>query len=81
MATIKEKIDRRLNDTFTENLREYLAGEFLGIKFETHCSLATMGSLITTWDSEDPDVCCEIKKVVKVYEAAYARAREEIWNA
>jgi len=80
MATIKEKVDKRLNDTFTENLRKYLTGQFPGIKFESYCSLASM-RLLTTWDAEDPEVCSEIKKVIVTYEAAYTKAREEIWNA
>ena len=43
MATIKDKVDARLNDTFTENLREYLSGEFPGVKFESHCWILSGG--------------------------------------
>lgn len=80
MATIKDRVDKRLNDTFTENFREYLSEQFPDITFESHCSLASMG-MVTTWDSENPEICSEIEKVGAAYEAAYSKAREEAAKA
>lgn len=80
MTTIKEKVDKRLNDTFTENFREYLTKQFPDVKFESHVSLETL-SMVTIWDTEDPQVCAEIKKIGAAYEAAYSKAREEVWSA
>jgi len=80
MATIKEKVDKRLNDTFTENFREYLSSQFPKVTFESHCSLSEM-RLVTTWDTEDSGICAEIKKIGAAYEAAYSKAREEVQRA
>ena len=79
MATIKEKISRRLNDTFTENLRNYLKTKFPNITFETIVDISSM-RLITTWDSKNKKICIEIKKYAEAYEAAYLKALEEVWK-
>ena len=76
----KDKIDKRLNDTFTENFREYLGGKFPKVKFETIINFSNMG-LMTVWDTEDPKICAEIKKHAEAYEAAYTKAREEVRRA
>jgi hypothetical protein len=80
MSTIKDKIDRRLNDTFTENLRAFLKKKFPDVTFESHFNICSM-RMVTEWDTEDPVKCGEIKKFAEAYEAAYSRARQEIWNA
>jgi len=77
---IKDKVDKRLNDTFTDNLCGYLESKFPGVKFESTFSLCDM-RMVTTWDSKDPKVCEEIKKYAEAYEAAYSMARQEVWAA
>lgn len=79
MATIKEKIDRRLNDTFTENLRIFLKEKFPDIEFETTISLSSM-RLVTTWNTKNKKICTEIKKYIEAYERAYTDARKEVWR-
>jgi len=74
---IKDKIDKHLNNTFSSNLLEYLSNAFPGVAFETKINLSTMG-MVTVWDTEDPEICAEIKKHVGAYESAYTKAREEI---
>ena len=78
--TIIEKVDKRLNDTFTENLRGFLGEKFPDVKFESDFNICSM-RMTTTWDTEDPEKCGEIKKLAEAYEAAYSKARREIWNA
>jgi len=80
MATIKDKVDRHLNDTFIDNLHEYLKEQYPDVEFDRTIDIESM-RMVSTWDSEDPETCAEIKKVAGAYEAAYLKARQEIWNA
>jgi len=77
---IKDKIDKRLNDTFTDNLCEFLANEFPKVAFKSEFNFLSMRR-VTSWDTQDPKICAEIKKTVKAYEAAYSKAREEARKA
>lgn len=78
MARIKDRIDKHLNDTFMDNLHEYLSSEFPGVSFEGRVSLSSF-RLVTEWDSKDPMVCEKIKRSSKAFEAAYTKARQEVF--
>jgi hypothetical protein len=74
MATMKEKIDKRLNDGFIDNLHEYLSQQFPGVSFEKTIDLEQM-RMVTKWESGDEELCEKIKLSLHAYESAYGRAR------
>jgi len=70
MATIKDRIDKHLNNTFTNNLCEYLTGEFPGVKFESRFDFLGSMRKFTTWDTKNKSMCNKIKAVAKANAAA-----------
>lgn len=76
---IRDKIDRQLNDTFSENLLLFLNKKFPNVNFESSFNIFSMRRQ-TTWDSLNKKVCANIKLAVEGYETAYSDARRIIYE-
>jgi len=76
---LRDKIDKRLNDTFSENLLLFLNKKFPDVKFESFFNMFSMRRQ-TTWDSLDEKICADIKLVIEGYETAYSDARRIIYE-
>ena len=80
MATIKDKIDKHLNDIYIDSLHEYLLCLFPAVKFEKGFNIVEM-RMVTTWDTKKPSLCKKIKETATAYEEGFLRARREIWKS
>ena len=74
---IADKIDRELNDTFTENMLAHTRSIFPDIMIESEYSIIDMRKH-TYWECEDSRTNERIKDIIEAYERAYSDARDVV---
>ena len=72
--TIAEKIRRRMNDNFSENVVAALEAHFGDQGFECNYNILEM-TRVTTWNTDTPvDVIAAIRDFLEAYQTGYVDA-------